>query len=138
MIRRPPRSTRTDTLFPYTTLFRSHVFAGATETSSLSVYDMCGPTFPGTFVESHNNRPSSMSRTQKNKQKHPFDQHEENDEVSPMNDTRTDVLQHTGVAFFFSVPLHFQQLYEPGDTLPFEYPHGTKAHLQRVGVFPHI
>src|SRR3546814_10909478 len=26
MIRRPPRSTRTDTLFPYTTLFRSDVF----------------------------------------------------------------------------------------------------------------
>src|SRR3546814_17971903 len=26
MIRRPPRSTRTDTLFPYTTLFRSPVF----------------------------------------------------------------------------------------------------------------
>src|SRR3546814_13433602 len=24
MIRRPPRSTRTDTLFPYTTLFRAH------------------------------------------------------------------------------------------------------------------
>src|SRR3546814_6784043 len=28
MIRRPPRSTRTDTLFPYTTLFRS-VISGA-------------------------------------------------------------------------------------------------------------
>src|SRR3546814_15106312 len=27
MIRRPPRSTRTDTLFPYTTLFRSSVRA---------------------------------------------------------------------------------------------------------------
>src|SRR3546814_12524042 len=26
MLRRPPRSTRTDTLFPYTTLFRSSVF----------------------------------------------------------------------------------------------------------------
>src|SRR3546814_4029226 len=26
MIRRPPRSTRTDTLFPYTTLFRSGEF----------------------------------------------------------------------------------------------------------------
>src|SRR3546814_10201804 len=26
MIRRPPRSTRTDTLFPYTTLFRSRYF----------------------------------------------------------------------------------------------------------------
>src|SRR3546814_14761390 len=25
MLRRPPRSTRTDTLFPYTTLFRSHI-----------------------------------------------------------------------------------------------------------------
>src|SRR3546814_20848471 len=28
MIRRPPRSTRTDTLFPYTTLFRSVCEAG--------------------------------------------------------------------------------------------------------------
>src|SRR3546814_3225608 len=28
MIRRPPRSTRTDTLFPYTTLFRSLAAAG--------------------------------------------------------------------------------------------------------------
>src|SRR3546814_14100399 len=28
MIRRPPRSTRTDTLFPYTTLFRSPAFRG--------------------------------------------------------------------------------------------------------------
>src|SRR3546814_6142402 len=27
MIRRPPRSTRTDTLFPYTTLFRSLILA---------------------------------------------------------------------------------------------------------------
>src|SRR3546814_2133098 len=33
MIRRPPRSTRTDTLFPYTTLFRSRleIEAGARE-----------------------------------------------------------------------------------------------------------
>src|SRR3546814_15422990 len=33
MIRRPPRSTRTDTLFPYTTLFRSRhaVVAGGAE-----------------------------------------------------------------------------------------------------------
>src|SRR3546814_4726534 len=29
MIRRPPRSTRTDTLFPYTTLFRSLVLDGS-------------------------------------------------------------------------------------------------------------
>src|SRR3546814_17691968 len=29
MIRRPPRSTRTDTLFPYTTLFRSDILHAA-------------------------------------------------------------------------------------------------------------
>src|SRR3546814_19432905 len=29
MIRRPPGSTRTDTLFPYTTLFRSRILVGA-------------------------------------------------------------------------------------------------------------
>src|SRR3546814_7315419 len=30
MIRRPPRPTRTDTLFPYTTLFRSRILAART------------------------------------------------------------------------------------------------------------
>src|SRR3546814_6362680 len=30
MIRRPPRSTRTDTLFPYTTLFRSRYLGSQT------------------------------------------------------------------------------------------------------------
>src|SRR3546814_20881890 len=36
MIRRPPRSTRTDTLFPYTTLFRS---VGAQERVDLVLHD---------------------------------------------------------------------------------------------------
>src|SRR3546814_5407971 len=36
MIRRPPRSTRTDTLFPYTTLFRSPKF----NSISISGYHM--------------------------------------------------------------------------------------------------
>src|SRR3546814_10407429 len=35
MIRRPPRSTRTDTLFPYTTLFRSHGRGSSPPRSSL-------------------------------------------------------------------------------------------------------
>src|SRR3546814_1027688 len=35
MIRRPPRSTRTDTLFPYTTLFRSR-FARIVERGTIS------------------------------------------------------------------------------------------------------
>src|SRR3546814_17488100 len=35
MIRRPPRSTRTDTLFPYTTLCRSEPTAGSDDFRSL-------------------------------------------------------------------------------------------------------
>src|SRR3546814_14187736 len=39
MIRRPPRSTRTDTLFPYTTLFRSNLLIVAAENLVRSVND---------------------------------------------------------------------------------------------------
>src|SRR3546814_2621594 len=39
MIRRPPRSTRTDTLFPYTTLFRS----GGEGRQARPVDDRCHP-----------------------------------------------------------------------------------------------
>src|SRR3546814_9304333 len=42
MIRRPPRSTRTDTLFPYTTLFRSETpgsGAGTAEAAGVVVED---------------------------------------------------------------------------------------------------
>src|SRR3546814_18456445 len=39
MIRRPPRSTRTDTLFPYTTLFRSLDAAVSTEDHDADVVD---------------------------------------------------------------------------------------------------
>src|SRR3546814_14625384 len=35
-LRRPPRSTRTDTLFPYTTLFRSGSFVGAAANLNLT------------------------------------------------------------------------------------------------------
>src|SRR3546814_6502000 len=42
MIRRPPRSTRTDTLFPYTTLFRSSMGYGRTDASD-------GRVFPWVF-----------------------------------------------------------------------------------------
>src|SRR3546814_6315470 len=40
-VRRPPSSTRTDTLFPYTTLFRSAMPAGGAEI----------PTFLSYFIE---------------------------------------------------------------------------------------
>src|SRR3546814_9742561 len=37
MIRPPPRSTRTDTLFPYTTLFRSRAIQSRAQMSDLAV-----------------------------------------------------------------------------------------------------
>src|SRR3546814_8243541 len=44
MIRRPPRSTRTDTLFPYTTLFRSlrAIKKVDPEATELGQYDLGG------------------------------------------------------------------------------------------------
>src|SRR3546814_1332305 len=44
MIRRPPRSTRTDTLFPYTTLFRSAVPVRIFDVLLLSGDDGCRHT----------------------------------------------------------------------------------------------
>src|SRR3546814_14081217 len=44
MIRRPPRSTRTDTLFPYTTLFRSR---NGRSVSELADIDMPTLVIPG-------------------------------------------------------------------------------------------
>src|SRR3546814_7145658 len=42
MIRRPPRSTRTDTLFPYTTLFRSAPWEEVPETGAFVQLDVLG------------------------------------------------------------------------------------------------
>src|SRR3546814_9513330 len=39
MIRRPPRSTRTDTLFPYTTLFRSHRIFFQRQADTVETFD---------------------------------------------------------------------------------------------------
>src|SRR3546814_6620373 len=39
MIRRPPRSTRTDTLFPYTTLFRSTLATTAAQPGARHLHD---------------------------------------------------------------------------------------------------
>src|SRR3546814_10804473 len=51
MIRRPPRSTRTDTLFPYTTLFRSLAYRAdrreKDQRQDQSIFDgRCGPGRP--------------------------------------------------------------------------------------------
>src|SRR3546814_4894471 len=43
MIRRPPRSTRTDTLFPYTTLFRSPFYTLTTQAPTAAEPGPPGP-----------------------------------------------------------------------------------------------
>src|SRR3546814_1704607 len=43
MIRRPPRSTRTDTLLPYTTLFRSTPSSGCAASSLRAIVDLPAP-----------------------------------------------------------------------------------------------
>src|SRR3546814_5862465 len=47
MIRRPPRSTRTDTLFPYTTLFRSGLVARAKDGATPVVAALYGEDASG-------------------------------------------------------------------------------------------
>src|SRR3546814_6253000 len=52
MIRRPPRSTRTDTLFPYTTLFRSNPVLVLTDGVGGTVVRWLGAsTRDGGFIE---------------------------------------------------------------------------------------
>src|SRR3546814_9231296 len=66
MIRRPPRSTRTDTLFPYTTLFRSGDCGldCAGETSRRSALE-CRPGVRGTGHDTWRGGSSMKSLTDK-------------------------------------------------------------------------
>src|SRR3546814_1508123 len=48
MIRRPPRSTRTDTLFPYTTLFRSYSLSRTARREVVLCHHARGWRWPGT------------------------------------------------------------------------------------------
>src|SRR3546814_9044423 len=66
MIRRPPRSTRTDTLFPYTTLFRSQTLALPKmyqRTTRKSQADQVGanPALPGTFEARSEPKPGNIT-----------------------------------------------------------------------------
>src|SRR3546814_1544280 len=63
MIRRPPRSTRTDTLFPYTTLFRSE---GLAEPGGVAISDGVHEHLRGRvgidFVDSGNRKVKNIER----------------------------------------------------------------------------
>src|SRR3546814_6461376 len=61
MIRRPPRSTRTDTLFPYTTLFRSrtpqHLHSRQLQRPCWTAADRCSASAPR---DQHTPRPCRL------------------------------------------------------------------------------
>src|SRR3546814_313086 len=59
MIRRPPRSTRTDTLFPYTTLFRSK---GEVVGVSLGVDNLLDPATPSLIIKTLARSPQPLYR----------------------------------------------------------------------------
>src|SRR3546814_3112330 len=63
MIRRPPRSTRTDTLFPYTTLFRSSSGFWSRPTSGHSRSAAIGPSPSSGSPDPSITRPRSCGPT---------------------------------------------------------------------------
>src|SRR3546814_6042168 len=66
MIRRPPRSTRTDTLFPYTTLFRSAGLVRATlpQACLFSTAWQIGAAASQDFVPGQRGRMQHLNRTE--------------------------------------------------------------------------
>src|SRR3546814_1918571 len=68
MIRRPPRSTRTDTLFPYTTLFRSDAVSAAAAANSTWAVSLARLTraalTPGRASRAFSTRPAQEARSE--------------------------------------------------------------------------
>src|SRR3546814_13290146 len=68
MIRRPPRSTRTDTLFPYTTLFRSGYLSYTYSNTACRMYctlmEFCMPVLSADLFrsEEHTSELQSLMR----------------------------------------------------------------------------
>src|SRR3546814_2915912 len=72
MIRLPPRSTRTDTLLPYTTLFRSCAGRGSRRDGKL-VEDIAQVTGDGVFADAERGSDLPVGPTDGNERKHlPF------------------------------------------------------------------
>src|SRR3546814_2601220 len=71
MIRRPPRSTRTDTLFPYTTLFRSARFGcGAAANDRISISVRTRSAVVGRCGCFHNDGPCRRNRRARRSEEH--------------------------------------------------------------------
>src|SRR3546814_4582254 len=75
MIRRPPRSTRTDTLFPYTTLFRSGL-VGRPRPASRRATRQCGERL-GSWLPRSGSRQGQTSGESQHHWHHFLDRSEE-------------------------------------------------------------
>src|SRR3546814_12479181 len=60
MIRRPPRATRTDTLFPYTTLFRSLAVLGEGFNIAVRLLEMHGHQVANEIEYPHEAKPAFL------------------------------------------------------------------------------
>src|SRR3546814_3846039 len=76
MIRRPPRSTRTDTLFPYTTLFRSNCAARAARPMINAIFvssegwNWNGPSWNHAWVPLRSDPSGETARTSSRSEEH--------------------------------------------------------------------
>src|SRR3546814_4655128 len=112
MIRRPPRSTRTDTLFPYTTLFRSAPIppkngsprqpAGVSPSSALPASRNHASTGPDSRSEEHTSELQSLMRIsyavfclKKKKTTHTTNQSQILGMTTTRHETITNVTTHT-------------------------------------------
>src|SRR3546814_6350065 len=93
MIRRPPRSTRTDTLFPYTTLFRSHAIGFDIQYQLVQV----GALFDTSAFDGIADTTHGAERSV---------QHDATDGVGAVFRQRTHVARHIAAAFL-DLDLHF-------------------------------
>src|SRR3546814_4877580 len=86
IIRRPPRSTRTDTLFPYTTLFRSHIGSGGPPAGSMKKQGPppCGMNRVGSVMVMRSARPSPGATPQPETRRFHFRSEEHTSELQSL------------------------------------------------------
>src|SRR3546814_5582413 len=78
MIRRPPRSTRTDTLFPYTTLFRSDRLGEPSHhDATLRTRFRCGDDSPGKMARLRRGRLGAIKTPRSKRDRRPHGRSEE-------------------------------------------------------------
>src|SRR3546814_4112163 len=112
MIRRPPRSTRTDTLFPYTTLFRSSpvITSRNCDSDRINLPTELAVSYNVSFQAPSTNKPiATLPTSTKPSYYHRRTQNARRDPDSPRSEEHTSELQslmrNTYAAFCFTKQL---------------------------------